>query len=311
MHIRQIQVKNFRALDDIDTEFDSRVNVIIGPNAVGKTTVLEAIRLTKALLSPRTQNESSQALIALSASSPHIPQSLNIEALARDPLKQATIRITYQFSELEFKWLNENTSSIAKTIVQAQRGQAFSNPAALLTYLGSPQGAMEVSQVIDDLKRVLAAILENSRRAVVKLSIDAKTGLSAAEGPMIAALIAAIDQSLPPRKTIFSYFSADRSLPQGEQPIQLGGADAQQQLESHNSQPQLKYARLKSTIFNDILMSDQTIRDEFEKIFSGILKGRRLKEFGINSVGLVSIRVEDIENSKTFEIDAMSSGEKG
>ncbi|MDE2463579.1 MAG: AAA family ATPase, partial [Alphaproteobacteria bacterium] len=45
MHLKRLRVTNFRALDDIDVTLDTRVSVIIGPNAVGKTTVLEAIRL--------------------------------------------------------------------------------------------------------------------------------------------------------------------------------------------------------------------------------------------------------------------------
>ena len=64
MHIKSLRVKNFRALEDIEVDFDNRVNVIVGPNAIGKTTVLEAIRLVKALLSPRTQNESNRCRVS-------------------------------------------------------------------------------------------------------------------------------------------------------------------------------------------------------------------------------------------------------
>jgi recombinational DNA repair ATPase RecF len=65
MHIHNIKVKNFRALEDIYVEFDSKVNVIVGPNAAGKTTVLEAVRLVKALLAPRTQSEAGQVIQSL------------------------------------------------------------------------------------------------------------------------------------------------------------------------------------------------------------------------------------------------------
>lgn len=120
--------------------------------------------------------------------------------------------------------------------------------------------------------------------------------------------------STPPGLASFSYFPADRALPQGEQPVQLGAADAQAQLESHFSQPQTKYARLKNTIFTAMLMSNDgrgKLVEEFERIFSGILKGRKLSGFGLNHIGLLSIIVEDTETGRTFEIDGMSSGEKG
>ncbi len=76
MHLKRLRVENFRALEKIDVEFDARVSVIIGPNAIGKTTVLEAIRLAKGILSPRTQNETNQVLQALGAMSPHMPQRI-------------------------------------------------------------------------------------------------------------------------------------------------------------------------------------------------------------------------------------------
>ena len=50
MNIEHIAVKNFRALEDVECSFNRRVNVIVAPNAAGKTTVLQAIRLAKALL---------------------------------------------------------------------------------------------------------------------------------------------------------------------------------------------------------------------------------------------------------------------
>jgi recombinational DNA repair ATPase RecF len=45
MKLKHIAIKNFRALEDIEFDLDSRVGVVVGPNAIGKTTLLEAIRL--------------------------------------------------------------------------------------------------------------------------------------------------------------------------------------------------------------------------------------------------------------------------
>jgi recombinational DNA repair ATPase RecF len=57
MHLKSLHIKNFRALEEIDIDFERPVSVIVGPNAIGKTTLLEAVRLVKALAAPRTQNE--------------------------------------------------------------------------------------------------------------------------------------------------------------------------------------------------------------------------------------------------------------
>src|SRR5450631_3629719 len=64
MHISHVAIRNLRALEDIDCEFSPRINVIVGPNAVGKTRILQALRLSKALLAPRTQQETQQVLVS-------------------------------------------------------------------------------------------------------------------------------------------------------------------------------------------------------------------------------------------------------
>jgi predicted ATPase len=50
---------------------------------------------------------------------------------------------------------------------------------------------------------------------------------------------------------------------------------------------------------------------EFERIFAGILKGRRLAGAGIGTQGLLSIKIEDLDSGRSFDIDGLSSGEKG
>lgn len=96
--------------------------------------------------------------------------------------------------------------------------------------------------------------------------------------------------------------------------MQLGIADASQQIESYVSQPQLKYQRLKNTIFSAVI-TGRAERDslwkDFQDIFDGVLKGRRFESVGVNEYGLLSIKVQDTETGRFFDLDGMSSGEKG
>src|SRR4051812_46067710 len=101
MYISNLVIKNFRALDDIQFELAPQINVIVGPNAIGKTTILQAIRLPKALLAPRTQNETQQVMQSLGATSPHFPQQMQFDALARDVRKPVEVRSTYRLSSEE------------------------------------------------------------------------------------------------------------------------------------------------------------------------------------------------------------------
>ncbi|WP_426263971.1 ATP-dependent nuclease [Sphingomonas sp. PWP1-2] len=96
--------------------------------------------------------------------------------------------------------------------------------------------------------------------------------------------------------------------------MQIGQQDSSQQIESHNSQPHLKYSRLKNTIFSTIISGDdgrRLIEWTFEEIFSGVLKGRKLAGIGINEYGLMSVRIQDQVTGRIFDIDNLSSGEKG
>lgn len=314
MHIKALRIKNFRAIEDVNVEFDNRVNIIVGPNAIGKTTILESIRLAKALLCPRTQNESMQALFALGAASPHIPQQLAFPALARNPSIPVVIGIRFEMSKDEIEWLENSIPFVSRGIVQARMGQAFSNPTTLINFLGTPPGQQAIEAVQKEVASAIKVAKNENRGCRIELTISQQTGPQATDNTIWPSLISMLDQRHPPGLASFSYFPADRALPQGEQPVQLGMADAQAQLESHSSQPQTKYTRLKNTIFNAMIMSEsgrQELTAEFERIFTGILKGRRLKGMGLNHFGLLSIIVEDTETGRTFDIDGMSSGEKG
>lgn len=93
----------------------------------------------------------------------------------------------------------------------------------------------------------------------------------------------------------------------------MGAPDAVQQLKSHNSQPQLKYQRLKTVIINSLLLTgpdDKTIQESFENIFQKILKERTIDSVGINQIGLLSIMTKELSTGRIIELDNLSSGEK-
>lgn len=313
MHLKTLSIENFRAIESVDVEFTERVNVVVGPNAIGKTTILEAIRLPKALLAPRTQNESSQALISMGAASPHNPQQLIAEAIARDSSKPVRIRCGYQLSEEEISTIVNQQPQLITKLVRSRINDSVS-PANFAAFLSSQAG----QSALEGAKTEIAAAIDKlkSMRGICRLDlfIDFRSGQISTPDPTGAAMFGFLDERLPPETTKFSYFPADRALPRGEQPIQLGIQDALQQLESHNSQPQTKYNRLKNTIFGAIVGSEEgrtEIRSNFERIFSGVLKGRQLVNAGVNQYGLLTINVRDLESGRIFDIDAMSSGEKG
>lgn len=45
MNIKQIKIKNFKSIENLNIEFNNKFNVLIGENNAGKTTILEAMLL--------------------------------------------------------------------------------------------------------------------------------------------------------------------------------------------------------------------------------------------------------------------------
>ncbi len=312
MYIANLVIKNFRALDDIQTDLSPRINVVVGPNGVGKTTLLQALRLVKAMLAARTQHEAQQTLIALGAVSPHFPQRVYFDAIARDPAKPIEIRSTYSLTTDEIQILENARSSIIANIVQARMGQSFVNPTVMIQFLASKEGIAAYQKVETELKATFVH-LQTHKIIVLGMALHPNSGRTDVVDALGAALIAHLDQMLPPKLSKFSYFPADRALPFGETNVQLGAADTVQQLESHNSQPQIKYNRLKNVIFNAMITNDQervALFSDFETIFSGILKGRKIHSVGTNDRGFLSVMIEEIDTKRMIEIDNLSSGEK-
>lgn len=198
-----------------------------------------------------------------------------------------------------------------QNLVSSRVGQGFANPTQLIQFLQSPAGQQAQRDAAGEVTTALARI-EREKTVNVGITIASSVGQVTQLDPLGGPFIAFLDQRLPPMQSLFSYFPADRALPMGEINMQLGGPDAQQQLESHNSQPQLKYQRLKSLIVNSLVIggAEDSIHTEFEKIFSGLLRGRRIKTINVNELGLLSIMTEEISSRRLIELDSLSSGEK-
>jgi AAA15 family ATPase/GTPase len=122
MKITKLNIENLRGLSDVRFEFDQPTNVIVGPNAIGKTTVLEAIRLVKALLMPRYYQEGQQVLVSLGAMSAHpqLNNYLDFSSLARDQNLPIKIGLSIELSEKEITHLDSSKEQLSLEILRGQ-----------------------------------------------------------------------------------------------------------------------------------------------------------------------------------------------
>ncbi len=51
MYIKQVKINNFRKIESLEFSLKKSINTIVGPNGVGKSTVLNAIRLVIVIVS--------------------------------------------------------------------------------------------------------------------------------------------------------------------------------------------------------------------------------------------------------------------
>jgi hypothetical protein len=127
-------------------------------------------------------------------------------------------------------------------------------------------------------------------------------------------ILQALESSCPPSSALVTYFPADRALPSGEVNIQLGSADMQQQVFSHLAQPATKYNRLKQIIVNSFVLgtsSRSNLEESFNAIFGQLLPGKKLEAIQQKPTGNLSVLIKDVRSGRVFDIDNMSSGEKG
>ena len=100
MIIKEIQIKNFKSLEDISFA-PGRVNIFIGDNGVGKTTILEAIGLLAAAMTDRVDNAHLQNKnIRISPSHMYNSQYKN----SNDALRNIELSIKWVENEYEYKY---------------------------------------------------------------------------------------------------------------------------------------------------------------------------------------------------------------
>lgn len=318
MHISKLKIRNFRGLEDIEFQPRPGINVLVGPNAVGKTSVLEAIRLTKALLAPRYREEVGQVLQSLGAATQHMmfgEQQIDFAALAGTDSKVLEISVELALTAREITVLETNEIQLAQAMVRSRIGQERQSQLDLIQFMSSPQGQEQLRSASKDVRRYLDGLKAAAQLSLGLTMQTAGNGLQINSKDTLAQLIVqGLEGACPPQSALLSYFPADRALPSGEVGIQLGSADMQQQVFSHLAQPANKYNRLKQIIVNAFVLGSESRRqleDSFNAIFGQLLPGKRLDAIQQKPTGALSVLIRDERQNRVFDIDSMSSGEKG
>jgi predicted ATPase len=316
MKLKKLKIDNLRGLSSVTLEFDQSTNVIVGPNAIGKTTILEAVRLCKALLMPRYFQEGQQVLTSLGAMSPHpqLNSYIDFSSIARDVSLPVKVSLSIELNDGEMNYLASITQQLGQEILRGQMGRSEDqNQLALTQFLSSEEGKTQLEKYKNEIE---GAITSLSKPVVlpINLTIDPNSGGIRGDNQLYQTMITMLERRQPPNRALFSYFPADRAFPAGEANIQIGSNEANNQIQSHLGQAATKYQRLKQTIVNNLLLSgvDQNkLQEDFSLVLGKLLPGKELAGISVTPVGTLKVSIRELSSGKVFDIDGMSSGEKG
>jgi hypothetical protein len=130
-------IQNFRGIRDVVLRDMRRVNIVVGPNGVGKTTLLEAAALCGRKGSPDEIGR------LLGARGEHVPRSgaepvLDVKSLIRKGAPRASIQLGGARVELRFGAVKDVESNDGLTrVVDAETGDAEADPALIIEAHGS------------------------------------------------------------------------------------------------------------------------------------------------------------------------------
>ncbi len=290
--------------------------MIAGPNASGKSTLLEAVRLIKTVLSPRLINEGQPGLTQIGLLHPHLQAigslSYDFAAIANRPNFRTTLALSLALTEVEIDAVKSSIDQLALIQLQSELNGPV-DQLSFTQFLSSQPGQVRLQTIRTSTESQVSS-LNPSTPLDFELTFNPSKGQISGNNVFNQSVLTILDRRLPPDKTLMSFFPADRAFPQGETPIQVGSADAQAQVQAHMSTPATKYARLKQTIVQNVMLSPQgreTLEREFNLIFDNLLPGKRLAGVSFNALGLLKVLVKEEASGRIFDIDQMSSGEKG
>ena len=320
MYITNVRIRNFRGLEDIEFSPRAGINVLVGPNAVGKTSVLEAIRLTKALLAPRYRDETVQVLTSLGATTQHAmlfgAVQLDFGALAGVISSPLDVTLDIALSERDVGILNANIQGLVQALVRSRIGQErTATQLDLIQFMSSQEGRAQLQAA---QKHILSYVegVKTSKKITLGVNVQTNGQNLQINSKDTTAQLAfqTLEGACDPATALLVYFPADRALPSGEVNVQLGSADMQQQILSHLAQPAAKYGRLKQIIVNSHFLGKhggEMIESRFNAIFGQLLPGKEFKGVQQKPTGNLSVLIKDVASGRLFDIDNMSSGEKG
>lgn len=312
MRLQRLHIQNFRGLQNIDIDGLGSLAVLAGPNAIGKTSVLEALRFAKCHLAPSYPNEAQETMNALGMTIPGTTL-IDLGSIAGDPTQSVRIRADFRLTDAELTRVFNDVSQIALQRLRTSLASSSVDNSILAQYVSTPEGRQRLQALTQLVETELVSV---RAKETISIQLDvSRDGFARGQEAISHDVLWYLSQAMPSyMHGLFSYFPADRAMPPGEANIQVGANDAQAQRASHLGQPATKYNRLKNFIVSQKLLGTEAatqLHQDFQLIFRELLENKELSEIRVTPRGKVSVQIVDKRTGRKYDIDQLSSGEKG
>ena len=163
MKIKQLEIRNFRAIDHVAIDSDSTMVVIAGPNGCGKSCVLDAIRLAKSAYGGYNPNEFRNWLGEFQID-PNSPDDMR--KVLRDKTRSARVRAVVGLHPNEVEYLRSNADDIGERTAVGIVLPGVSFEEWRQRVQASGQQAQQITVQIQNLAKSLSTELSRQLEAI-------------------------------------------------------------------------------------------------------------------------------------------------
>lgn len=320
MKFRSVEISNLRAIRQIRLDGLNDLVLIAGPNGVGKSCVLDGLRLLKSAYAGYQPNEVNNWFSEFQI---NLNIKDNFQRIFRDHTKPLRVAATIELAQPERTFLKDNAESLLRnmiwrTIAPDREDPYRSRRTSLASELRAHHPEVE-KQVADGLPVVLEQLDQDLLFAEVVLSSSGED--SYAQNPLLEILWSTFE---PDHLGILDFHNAHRHYNyENLGSINLNIQDTDQRVRQHALYgTQSKYTNIKSEMaaafVRDLIAQkagaevqrDESIIDTLKDLFLRFFPGKEFLGPVAAADGSLSFPVRLSSDGSTHDVDFLSSGEK-
>lgn len=140
MHLTSFEICNYKGLTEVRGEIKHRISVVVGPNAVGKSSLLDAIRLAKGVLAPRFPQDTEFLLTDLGLYSPNT-RTIDLAPCRGRMDGPINVRYTFAIDDAEVAHVEKHADQLTLMLLRAAAGiPASASEMDITQFLSTPDG---------------------------------------------------------------------------------------------------------------------------------------------------------------------------